>query len=110
MTDTYDAVFQAAYQKIARCDTSSVIESVARQAFDISMQVESVKQEMLRTLDEQQRPCVLFRPSIGIDGNQWCALYGDNLQDGVAGFGDSPSLAMHDFDRAWSTKHPRAGK
>jgi hypothetical protein len=47
------------------------------------------------------RPSYLFRPRLSIDGNQWCALYGDNLQDGVAGFGDSPSLAMEAFDKAW---------
>lgn len=29
------------------------------------------------------------------DGNQWCFLYGKNLQDGIAGFGDTI------FDAAW---------
>jgi hypothetical protein len=52
----------------------------------------------------QDRPSVLFRPHLSIDGNQWCALYGDNLQDGVAGFGDSPEAAMRDFDQAWGKK------
>jgi hypothetical protein len=53
-----------------------------------------------------QRPSAVFRPSLSIDGNQWCALYGANLQDGVAGFGDSPTDAMWDFDRNWSAKLP----
>lgn len=53
---------------------------------------------------EMTLPHVLMRPSIRIDGNQWCALYGDNLQDGVSGFGDSPELAMQDFNRAWNRK------
>ena len=48
-----------------------------------------------------ERPSAIYRPSISIDGHQWCALYGDNLQDGVAGFGDSPAAAMLDFDAAW---------
>jgi hypothetical protein len=39
--------------------------------------------------------------TISQDGNKWCVLYGENLQDGVAGFGDSPDLASRDFDRAW---------
>lgn len=51
-----------------------------------------------------ERPSAIFRPRLSIDGNQWCALYGDNLQDGVAGFGASPADAMWDFDRNWSTK------
>jgi hypothetical protein len=49
-------------------------------------------------------PSAVWKPKIFIDGNQWCALYGENLQDGVAGFGDSPSLAMFDFDKAWHKK------
>ena len=52
--------------------------------------------------DEHSRPCVLFRPALSIDGNKWCALYGANLQDGVAGFGDSPAEAMYDFDKNWN--------
>ena len=53
---------------------------------------------------ETREPCVRFRPRIFLDGNKWCVLYGDNLQDGVAGFGDSPDLAMLDFNAAWSRK------
>jgi len=51
-----------------------------------------------------ERPSVLYRPALRIDGNQWCALYGENLQDGVAGFGDSPVEAMHAFDAEWNKK------
>lgn len=43
----------------------------------------------------------MLKPSVSIDGNKWCVLYGDNLQDGVAGFGDTPYLAMLDFNKAW---------
>lgn len=48
------------------------------------------------------KPSQLLRPSLSIDGNMWCALYGENIQDGVAGFGKSPELAYQDFDREWS--------
>ena len=50
---------------------------------------------------EYTRPSVVFKPNISIDGNQWCALYGENLQDGVAGFGKTPEKAMLAFDMAW---------
>lgn len=53
---------------------------------------------------QAERPSAIYRPALSIDGNQWCALYGDNLQDGVAGFGDSPAEAMHAFDTAWAAK------
>jgi hypothetical protein len=54
--------------------------------------------------------CDMHRPShkfighirLSIDGNQWCALLGENLQDGVAGFGVSPEMALSDFDRAFA--------
>jgi hypothetical protein len=48
-------------------------------------------------------PSAVFRPALSIDGNQWCALYGADLQSGVAGFGDTPALAMADFDNNWRT-------
>lgn len=51
-----------------------------------------------------ERPCVLFRPKLSLDGNQWCALFGNNLHDGVAGFGDSPADAMYAFDKEWAAK------
>lgn len=32
------------------------------------------------------------------DGDQWCVLYGDDLQSGICGFGASPSQAMLAFN------------
>jgi hypothetical protein len=31
------------------------------------------------------------------DGNQVCALFGDNLQDGTAGFGNNTAEALRDL-------------
>lgn len=65
--------------------------------------------EILATQYEQQRPSVLFRPALSIDGNQYYALYGTNLMEGVAGFGDTAELAMRDFDKNWhECKAPQA--
>ena len=50
------------------------------------------------------RVSMVLRPRLSIDGNQWCALYGEDLQNGVAGFGDSPDAAMRAFDKAWHEK------
>jgi hypothetical protein len=49
-------------------------------------------------------PHVLMRPAIFPDGNAWCALYGEDLQEGVAGFGDTPEAAAADFDKNWNTQ------
>ena len=51
-------------------------------------------------------PHVIYKPKLFVDGDQWCALFGANLQDGVAGFGASPALAMWDFDNQWYAKLP----
>lgn len=71
---------------------------------DNKMEEYIIRQEEFLAAQDRRRPCVLFRPSLYIDGDQWCALYGENLQDGVAGFGDSPALAMADFDMQWEKK------
>lgn len=42
--------------------------------------------------------------SVVRDGNQWCVLFGDNLQSGIAGFGDSPQEATVDFHKSWNEK------
>lgn len=47
------------------------------------------------------RPSTIHKPRVFPDGDAWCALYGDSIQEGVAGFGKSPELAMLDFDDNW---------
>jgi hypothetical protein len=67
--------------------------------------------EQQTTAAAQRAPHVLMRPAIFPDGNAWCALYGEDLQQGVAGFGDTPEAAAADFDRNWSAQKagPSAG-
>lgn len=50
---------------------------------------------------QQTEPSQRYKPRLFIDGDRWCALYGEDLQSGVAGFGSSPEKAYWDFDRAW---------
>ena len=61
----------------------------------------NIYEETLRTLYEQERPSVLFRPKLMLDGNQYMALYGEDLMNGIGGFGDTADLAMRDFDKQW---------
>lgn len=44
------------------------------------------------------RAHVTFTPKLFIDGNKWCALYGENLMEGISGFGDTADEAVVDFD------------
>jgi len=57
---------------------------------------------------EQARPSILLRPALYKDGDQWCALFGNDIQCGVCGFGDSPDKAYRAFDAAWFEKLPQA--
>lgn len=40
----------------------------------------------------------VLKPRVFPDGDQWCALYGENIQEGVAAFGDTPAKAAIQFD------------
>lgn len=103
MSETYDAVYHAASRAFAGFSPSSILEDAVR-GFDISFYADRTSCVIQETAMEYTRPSVLMRPKIFPDGDQWCALYGDDLQNGVAGFGKSPSLAMYDFDKNWSSK------
>ena len=58
-------------------------------------------EEEFKVVLEKKRPFMLLRPKIFCDGNQWCALYGDDIQSGVCGFGDTPENAARQFDVEW---------
>jgi hypothetical protein len=57
--------------------------------------------------DFMSRPSVMLGVKPKQDGDQWCAMLGDNLMENVAGFGDAPDKAMMAFDSAW---YKSAGK
>lgn len=41
-----------------------------------------------------ESPRLVITPKLYIDGSMWCALIGEDLQSGVAGFGDTPHKAL----------------
>lgn len=103
--DTYQPIFDAVRSRLSNGDIGQAVADAIREA-NVAHHVEcafiNIGAEVSRAVDLYARPSAIYKPSMSIDGNQWCALYGDNLQDGVAGFGDSPADAMADFDMAWS--------
>lgn len=64
---------------------------------------------MMDVADEGLRPSTLYKPALSMDGNQWCALFGPNLMEGVAGFGDTPAEAFKDFDNNWNDSRIKRG-
>ena len=99
--DTYQAIYDAVRSKIGGGNIGEAVADAARNAFDISHHAFNVANDFSGVAYEMARPFVLLKPRIFIDGVQWCALYGDNLQDGVAGFGDTPAKAATQFDIEW---------
>lgn len=100
--ESRQAIYDAVRSQITHCNTVDIVQHVAREAFGEAAQQNT---EAARTIaDYQTAPSVLYRPSIGRDGNKWSVLYGDNLMDGVCGFGDTPAEAMADFDRNWAAE------
>jgi hypothetical protein len=96
----YDATLQAARRVFGGGDATEAIERAVGNAFGNAHI--AVAQCFGVIENELTRASRAMRPRVFIDGNLWCALYGDNLQDGVAGFGDSPELACIAFDAVWS--------
>lgn len=100
MTDNYQAIYDAVRSRISNGNIGSVVQDALRDA-NISHYADMASRYVQEVSWEYARPSVLYRPAISIDGDQWCALYGKNLQEGVAGFGKSPAEAMTAFDTAW---------
>ena len=55
-----------------------------------------------RSQAEQERQAVMLVATLGLtpsqDGDKWCFLWGENIQEGVAGFGDTVMKAIYDFN------------
>ena len=90
---SYQAVYDAAFRQ-----------------FDISHYTSRLYSEFHIAAMEMQRPSVLFRPTLSADGSMWCALLGDDLMSGIAGFGETPALAMEAFDKAFLTERTPAAQ
>ena len=105
MTQLPEWAISQIVQRAGRGLTEGDVDRIVQTATDAaSYAFDRIATRGIEAMAEHDRPSVLLRPSIQIDGNQWCALYGENLQDGVAGFGDSPAVAFLDFDTNWCTK------
>lgn len=79
-------------------DSNMAAQAICHQAY---LTGETLRQELTR-------PSITLKPRLFPDGNQWCALHGDDLQSGVAGFGPSPDEAMRAFDGAFYSPLPQS--
>lgn len=107
--DSYQAVYDATKQSLRNCDVGEAVASVFR-SIDVSFYFDRIANSAMENAaeikDEQTRPCVLFKPVLTIDGNQYCASYGADPMQGVFAYGDTPNIAMRNFDEAWKKQNP----
>lgn len=102
MSDSYQAIYDAVRSRISNGDVGAVIERIARDAFDMGNMRQHAQEAIYMIADAMQRPSVLYRPTISLDGDCYCALYGEDLMSGCAGFGKTMAEAMTDFDKNWT--------
>lgn len=111
--DPYQPIYDATRSRMSNGDIGAAVADALREA-NIAHYVECaatlIGYEAARAAQAYAVPSAVYRPALSLDGDQWCALYGANLQDGVAGFGDTPALAMADFDKNWATQSVGAPK
>jgi hypothetical protein len=107
-SDDYQAVYDAVRSRIPSVDIGGVVSEAAHRAFDISFTRQILQESfaaaafaMENAAYEHKRPSAVFRPTLSADGDMWCALLGDDLQIGIAGFGKTPAEAMTAFDLAF---------
>lgn len=65
--------------------------------------------DIRNAMKELARPSVVYKPRVFMDGDTWVALYGENLQEGIAGFGMTPGHATRDFDKVWNLMSTNQG-
>lgn len=80
------------------------MESSQRQHFQVIQH-----QEKLNLIFEQEEYNLfaMLKPKVSLDGNQFCVLYGDNIQEGIAGFGDTIYKAILDFNKQFHLTAPQ---
>jgi hypothetical protein len=107
--DSYQPIYDAVRSRISGGNVGEIVADACRNAFDISHMKSMLLQDFSIAAQEMARPSVLFKPVLSIDGSNWCALLGENLVEGVAGFGETPHAAMEAFDQAfYKQKTPAA--
>lgn len=51
---------------------------------------------------DRSAPHVIHNARVYKDGNAYCCLLGENIQEGICGFGKTPQEACNEFDRIWT--------
>lgn len=56
-----------------------------------------IRSHKMDTKTRAERPMIV---TVSLDGNRWCVLFGENLQEGIFGFGETQPDAFRSFAQA----------
>lgn len=56
----------------------------------------------------QKRPSTFLKPQLVIHDHKWCAWFGESIDNGIAGYGKTPTEAYHDFDAKFYDHTPKS--
>lgn len=59
--------------------------------------------------DKSRLWSTIYRLTPYKDGSAWCVLLGENIQEGVVGFGRTPVEALNNFEHAMYKESGKAG-
>ena len=77
------------------------IESSQKQHHEIMRHQSDINYHVER---EEFNLFALLKPKIYQDGSQWCVLLGEDAISGICGFGETPRLAIYDFNKSFDKK------
>ena len=100
--ETYQPIFDAVRLALRNTDVGEAVENVLR-AEGLGEKVARACDNITYEFAHYGRPSTYMRPKVFADGNMFCCLLGENIQEGVCGFGDTPDKACYAFDKEWTT-------
>lgn len=101
----HQAIYDAVRSRIHNGDVGAAIERAVSNA-GLSHEAHMANVAIQNAVAQYERPSVLYRPALYIDGDKYCALYGADIMSGCAGFGATAAKAMADFDKHWFNSNP----
>jgi hypothetical protein len=100
MNNAYQPIYDAVRSRLSNGDISEAVMQALREA-NLGHYAEGAAQSVQFAVAQYERPSAVYRPRLVKIRDEWCAFYGEEKDNGPAGYGTSPENAMRAFDEAW---------
>ena len=102
--EVVDKVLKSIFSELCESEDERIRRDIVFLIEHIPTMLEDRRKRCLAWLEKQKEHSmsaeeVLTRAGLKPykDGNQWCILVGDNIQEGICGFGDTIDEALYEF-------------